>query len=665
MATTINVMILAVLIDLVFVIVPTVAMVWGPERGGDQCQNFVKETIAKDRATAADDTPSRMHNTWLSQGCETRSGPEYLIRKYTFFENGTFLLLRHHYAEESCSVATHTVTSRGVLWLISPSILTPGATEARFQLDTVHVIPLNRQVAHKLGHRVNSSCGHQPKWRPYVPQLVYEQPLEHRIANPLWEGPRYNSLQGNTPSRKRRGFDCLEPLGIEFGELRLVRVQKKPLNLREPNPRRPSTRPKVELLLGSLPSTVQTRFTHKPTGLQSTALLRIDSISSCPMCNAIARGTETSPPVMHELAALPAILGGSWVSKRCESIEGGLWVRRQLQIWSGDKLWTGRWDHFGDPRCGNFLYTITGAGSYVQRAGRQRRHRMEQEVESFGTVRRGDYLPDPTKEELRRNRRRRDVVPWMTPELAKNIWDIYAPKREEIAAEGMLPTFDEIREAISRESSDSTPPSDDPRSEPIPGDSEKQIRKRNANYESRDSYRHLLQNAQPSLAESYQAMLRGNQRYQETTPKTPVSSAAPYVTPTGTTELDLHVAESILSPGDPTIQARCGGVQLSVWPRDCVPKSLEAPGTLGLRARVGVTWTGEYTLTLGPRDSSLWEAPLYQCGPSSFHNPELRAHLRTSVGLRYGLFLPSGSGEATKIRSVVSGLLATLLFFIR
>jgi len=32
------------------------------------------------------------------------------------------------------------------------------------------------QVAHKFGHRLNLTCGPQPKWRPYVPEVVYEQP---------------------------------------------------------------------------------------------------------------------------------------------------------------------------------------------------------------------------------------------------------------------------------------------------------------------------------------------------------------------------------------------------------------------------------------------------------------------------------------------------------
>ena len=75
-----------------------------------------------------------------------RAGPEYIIRKYTFFKNGTFLLLRYHYAEESCSIATHTVTIRGFIKLLGSSAIVSGATETRFHVDTINIVPLNRQV---------------------------------------------------------------------------------------------------------------------------------------------------------------------------------------------------------------------------------------------------------------------------------------------------------------------------------------------------------------------------------------------------------------------------------------------------------------------------------------------------------------------------------------
>lgn len=75
-----------------------------------------------------------------------RAGPEYIIRKYTFFKNGTFLLLRYHYAEESCSIATHTVTIRGSIKLLGSSAVVSGATETRFHVDAINIVPLNRQV---------------------------------------------------------------------------------------------------------------------------------------------------------------------------------------------------------------------------------------------------------------------------------------------------------------------------------------------------------------------------------------------------------------------------------------------------------------------------------------------------------------------------------------
>lgn len=373
------------------------------------------------------------------------------------------------------------------------------------------------------------------------------------------------------------------------------------------------------------------------------------------MCSAISRGTETSPPILHEVAALPALLGGTWVSKGCESVDGGLWIRRRLQVWPGDKLWTGQWDHFGDPKCSSFLYAVTAAGSYVQRTGRLRGH-----YESEG----GSELVEDF-ERASEERNRREVVPWMTPELAKNIWDIYAPKREEITAEEMLPTIDEIREAMTQESDETSGTKIEDNEDARNMASGKIRSERSLMNDQDDSYRHLLQNSQPSLALSFATMLRGNQRFQETTPKSSTSTINP-PTPTGTTELDLHVAESVLVPGDSSMALRCGGRgnRLTSWPRDCVPRALEAPATLRLRARVGVTWSGEYTLLLGPRESGPWEAPLHQCGPTSSQNPELRAHLRTSVGLRYGLLSPSFSGMSTAFDFLIKKPAALGVFLI-
>ncbi|XP_043279034.1 uncharacterized protein [Venturia canescens] len=692
--------------------------IWGPGRDEDRCEAAIKETIREDRATIVDETPNRLHSTWLSQECEVRAGPEYVIRKYTFFENGTFLLLRHYYAEESCSVAMYTVAARGVIRVLSNSNVAPGASDARFQLDRVHIVPLTRQVAQKYSHRVNFSCTPQPRWRPYVPQLIYEQP-SRRFSNFLWQGPKYNTLQPRhyQASKKHRGIDCLEALGIEFGELRLVRVQKR-TSIINAFDLGSSDIPRIELYLGSLPPNVYSRKTHKSTSLQPTALLRADTVKGCLVCGAISRGTESSPPLLHEVAALPALLGGSWLSSSCESCEGGLWIKRQLEVYAGDSLWTGRWDYYSDPRCAVFLYAVTAAGSYIQRPGRQRRHGEESpgpetfehfigddDARGASSVRAGQstasfverprrFADDKTPVEASQRRdetekrssdddyrSKKTLAEWMTPELARNLFEIYGSKKEMSGA--MLPSAEELDEAIgtlaadgpvdnsekvgssdrpnkttseshfassnNEESSENSRNAQDPSAtSPTPPSSTGE-RKSRRSLESEDSYRHLLQNAKPSMADAFAAMLRGNQRREETTRKPMTSSI-----PAGTTELDLHVAESLLVAGDLAIAARCGaqiygddrelgnrGLRvrpLVNWPRSCVKHALEAPSTLGLRARVGVNWSGQYTLLLGPRDDHLWEAPLHQCGPTPSHNPALRAHLRRSVGIRYGLY---------------------------
>ena len=279
-----------------------------------------------------------------------------------------------------------------------------------------------------------------------------------------------------------------------------------------------------------------------------------------------------------------------------------------MRVYAGDQLWTGRWDYHNDPRCNNFMYAITAAGSYVQRARHHRRH----EANSNG-------------EDEKLMRPKRDVE-----ELSK-------PNVSEEKTKAQHATLLERRRRAADEI---------------------------------DYYRHLLQTAQPSMAESFAAMLRGNQRQEETT-KRPLQSA----TPTGTTELDLHVAETVLIAGDLGLAQRCGAAlddlsqldgrrnALSSWPSSCVPHTIDAPSTLGLRARIGVDWYGQYTLLLGARDQTLWDAPLLNCGPTALKNSMLRQHLRRSVGLKFGILFNSATRPAGGVTLGVVVLCQLLLSY--
>nr|XP_033335763.1 protein APCDD1-like [Megalopta genalis] len=113
-----------------------------------RCDTIMEKVASEDRGTTTDDSPFKLHSIWLSQQCETRAGPEQAntIRKYSFFANGTFVLIRYHYADESCSIATYAVVARGSIEITSLSVRISGATEANARLDSVHLIPFNGQV---------------------------------------------------------------------------------------------------------------------------------------------------------------------------------------------------------------------------------------------------------------------------------------------------------------------------------------------------------------------------------------------------------------------------------------------------------------------------------------------------------------------------------------
>ncbi|KAL0118115.1 hypothetical protein PUN28_009054 [Cardiocondyla obscurior] len=591
-----------------------------------QCKTSIKEIEQDDRATIVDDSPSRLYFTWLSQECEVRTGPEYLIRKYTFFKNGTFLLLRYHYAEESCIIPTHTVTIRGSIKLLGLSTVVSGATETRFHIDVINIIPLNRQVAYKFGHRFNLTCGPQPKWRSYVPEVVYEQPRQR--ATPVWQGPIYNSLQAYSSTKRRLGTSCLEPFGIEFAELRLLRVEKKTFRRLSSNDRYHKSRKfQFQLFLANPASNVHNRWNYKPTSLQAVAMIRADTASVCPICNDVSRSTEFSPPLLHQTVALPALIGGYWHSEKCESSKGGVWSKRQFQIHSEDRLWTGRWDYYDDPQCLKFLYAITAAGSFIQRVGRQRRYEeLNQKI----------FLSHLFKVSTKLLFKR-SVINSPTVDFSRNV-DLDRTNDSHIANR--------------------------PKNETLSITIDKKVRRQKRSLIDDENYQ-LLRDKQ-SIVESRFAGTKDHRTYEIDTRK---SFDSTWSMLSGITELDLHIAESILIPGDATISTRCNAnrrldMTLATWSRNCVPRAIEAPSTLGLRAKLDINLNGQCILLLGSRDDNTWDAPLRQCAQIPSRNSVLRAHLRKSVGLRFGL-LSSASSSRISVWFLITNLaIFRVLYFV-
>lgn len=328
--------------------------------------------------------------------------------------------------------------------------------------------------------------------------------------------------------------------------------------------------------------------------------------SDCPICHSMSRTTEFNPPLLHVMVPLPALIGGYWLSERCESSDGGIWSRRQFQIYSGDKLWTGRWEYYDDPRCSVFMYAITAAGSYIQRNDKQHREKFKGET----------FVPDSARFFKR-----------SVSDVARS--SSIDPRRGNLINVTSEPSSAKSRKRWSRRMNIYK------RILRTKDERAKKARKLRRSL-SDNVYHFLFDTESSSIQARFAAMLRGHQVHETTTRKPTV-----WDVPFGDTELDLHIAESILIPADPAVANRCdadrANMPLTMWPRNCVPRVIEAPSIMRLRAKMSIGWNGQYILLLGLRDDNVWDAPLRQCGQIPLHNPSLRAHLRRSVGLRFGL----------------------------
>ncbi|EFN74892.1 Protein APCDD1 [Camponotus floridanus] len=576
-----------------------------------QCEEAIKEIEKENHATIVDDSPSRLQYTWLSQQCETRAGPQYILRKYTFFKNNTFLLLRYHYADESCSIATHTVIIRGSIKLLKPSSVVSGATETRFHVDAVNILPLTPEITQKFGQKLNLTCGPQPKWRLYTSALIYEQPRQHSVRS-LWQSPKYNSLQA---TNKQLGINCLEPFRIEFTELKLLRVHNKVLLGHDTFNGTQSYDPNFELLLANSASNAHSRRNYKPTSLQSTALYRQDSTTNCPICSSVFHSTESSPPLLHQTAPLPAMIGGIWHSERCESSAGGIWSTRKFQIYSGDELWVGLWNYYNDPNCLEFLYGVLKLGSYVLRAERQ-----DEELD-------------------------RDIF----PDYFLNTTEKFVFKRS-LTDTRTIPNAKLYQNSLYNKNGPST---DEKQSK----DKRAQRRKRAMS----DSVHQFLYAPSSIIQSRFAAMMRGHQTYESTTER-PFPPSKVLI---GTTELDLHVVKNVLIPRHPTISSRCDKDRFDsplTTSKNCGPRTIETSPILELRVKLGVNWYGQYILLLGSRDDNTWSAPLRRCSQLSPYNSSLRTYLQRILYI--GLF-SSASTSRISTWFLLSQILLCIYYLVR
>ncbi|KAL1437344.1 hypothetical protein MTO96_001405 [Rhipicephalus appendiculatus] len=170
--------------------------------------------------------------------CEVRSGPEFILRKYHFFDDSKFHMVQFFYLDSSCTVPAYALDGWGRLELSSLSWVVPGATEAEASLSHLNVIAYTAEVAERLSRAVNRSCPGEIK-RPWETYLKYRLVsfVEGRIAD--------------------------KPLVEDYIRI----VHQGPL----PN-RRQSDAPAAELYLGDIHSDVRKRLSYRPTSYQPPLL---------------------------------------------------------------------------------------------------------------------------------------------------------------------------------------------------------------------------------------------------------------------------------------------------------------------------------------------------------------------------------------------------------
>lgn len=337
-------------------------------------------------------------------------------------------------------------------------------------------------------------------------------------------------------------------------------------------------------------------------------------IANCPICSTIFHSTELSPPLLHQTAPLPAMIGGIWHSETCESSAGGVWSTRKFQIYSGDELWVGLWNYYNDPNCLEFLYGVLRLGSYVLRAERQ-------------------------AEELDRD---------TFPDYFLNTTEKFVFKRSPTDPR-TIPSAKLYQNSLHNENGPST---DEKRS-----NKRAQRRKR-----SSDSVHQFLYAPSSVIQSRFEAMMRGHQTYESTT-EGPFSPSKVLI---GTTELDLHVVKNILIPRHPTTASRCDKDRLdsplTTLLKNCGPRTIETSPILELRVKLAVNWYGQYILLLGPRDGNTWSAPLRRCSQLPPYNSSLRTYLQRILYI--GLF-SSASTSRISTWLLLSQILLCIYYLVR
>ncbi|XP_017772834.1 PREDICTED: protein APCDD1-like, partial [Nicrophorus vespilloides] len=343
---------------------------------GSQCEVVAARVALENQNTVVDSSSRMLSGTWLSEGCENRPGPEYVLRSYTFKPDGSYRFIQHHYWDDSCSTPKLTIVSVGLLRMKKGSMFHGDSSVGFIRPINISIIPQDIRATKELDDLVAHECPDQnwKAWRRYDEHLVYENnnffKQTHYQSREQYTG---NSISGRQMSQSSGDISCLGSLKWAFNELKLIKIQLRPIFMNSLDKKKPRNY-RFELLLGDIHSRTEHRENYSPTSYQQPLINHIPDGSivnvnsknytiknNCNICANLFSSSKT-PPHLFEKPHLPPFIWGEWTSTRCEIRPMGLYLTRKFNFFISNSEWVADHKFYDDPFCTipKFVASVSG-----------------------------------------------------------------------------------------------------------------------------------------------------------------------------------------------------------------------------------------------------------------------------------------------------------------
>lgn len=351
--------------------IPFLSMLKGskkqPLSPGGQCSMELWSLERQIRQTVH---PFKVKGHWVSSDCETRPGPNFVLRDYHFYETGSFMLRQYIYEDPVCSKPKMAFIAHGRLRHMTRSWLVSGASESSYELHRVSVVPYTKYAGRKITHKLRKHC--RPEKHKEFAWPLLEQYRQLQIFKKYYH-PEPLTLDPGTEfvnnAEETDEIDCTHALNYTVSELELLRMEERQL---------PGTSFFVKEFFLGLPVWDPAADAIKMPAQFQTPLRNADEIVDCRTCEKVKESNQLSPPIIRpakksfkleqlEHPEFPLYqLDGNWLSTECESHSNGMFVHRQMTFAVHTLTWELRQRHYNDPMCRHPSYTLEAHGEFSQ-----------------------------------------------------------------------------------------------------------------------------------------------------------------------------------------------------------------------------------------------------------------------------------------------------------